>query len=83
MRLTPDEIARVLGDHGFRVVDATRYAMYYRHHPGRSVRLLSRQPALAAATSALSAANRVVGRFGNKLAVQAVRTDLSARSARE
>ena len=49
------------------------YAMFYRHVPGVPTRVLSRQPAFAVAVAASRAANAVAGRFGNKLAVQAVR----------
>jgi hypothetical protein len=47
--------------------------MYYRHWPGHAVRLLSRRSLLAPATRGFLVANRLGGRFGNKLAVQAIR----------
>ena len=47
--------------------------MYYRHWPGRAVRLLSRPGLLPLATAGFLVANRLAGRFGNKLAVQAIR----------
>src|SRR5207249_11192752 len=34
-RLKPHEIQSMLIAQGFRIVCAQRYAMYYRHHPGR------------------------------------------------
>jgi ubiquinone/menaquinone biosynthesis C-methylase UbiE len=39
-RLTLDELTSELRAHGFRPVRPHRYAMYYRHWPGRAVRLL-------------------------------------------
>ena len=73
-RLTLGEIVADLAAHGFAPVAAHRYAMYYHHWPGRTVRLLSRRRLLPLATSGFTAANRLASRFGNKLAVQAVRT---------
>jgi ubiquinone/menaquinone biosynthesis C-methylase UbiE/uncharacterized protein YbaR (Trm112 family) len=72
-RLTLDEITSELTAHGFRPVRPHRYAMYYRHWPGRTVRLLSHPLVLPLAKAAFGAVNRVVGRYGNKLAVQAIR----------
>jgi cellulose synthase/poly-beta-1,6-N-acetylglucosamine synthase-like glycosyltransferase len=59
----------------FRALLPHRYAMYYRHWPGRGVRVLSKPVLLPLATAAFRGVNRVAGRFGNKLAVQAVRDD--------
>ena len=72
-RLTLVEILSTLSAHGFAPVAPHRYAMYYRHWPGPAVRLLSRARLLPLATGAFLVANRCAGRFGNKLAVQAVR----------
>ena len=72
-RLDVDDVARTLVEHGFRVVEAARYGMVYRHKPGPSSRLLSRPPLLALTTRAFGAINGVAGRAGNKLTVQAVR----------
>ena len=47
--------------------------MLYRHEPGRVSRLFSRRATLPLATGSLRAANGLLGRFGNKLAVVAVR----------
>jgi ubiquinone/menaquinone biosynthesis C-methylase UbiE len=58
---------------GFRVVRADRYAMYYRHHPGRLMALLSRRPLLPLVIGWWRLANRIAGRFGNKLTVVALR----------
>jgi ubiquinone/menaquinone biosynthesis C-methylase UbiE/uncharacterized protein YbaR (Trm112 family) len=72
-RLTLAEIVSELAKHGFEPVAPHRYAMYYRHWPGRAVRLLSRPGLLPLATGGFLIANRLAGRFGNKLAVQAIR----------
>ena len=58
---------------GFTIVRADRYAMYYKHVPGRATSLLSRRPALAVAEIVWRLANRALGRFGNKLTIVAVR----------
>jgi SAM-dependent methyltransferase len=72
-RLSVDEVEEMLKHNGFRIVSAGRYAMYYRHHPGRLVRYLSAPVALPLAKIAFHVANAAIGHFGNKLAVQAVR----------
>jgi ubiquinone/menaquinone biosynthesis C-methylase UbiE/uncharacterized protein YbaR (Trm112 family) len=72
-RLTLDEITSELMARGFRPIRPHRYAMYYRHWPGRGVRLLSNPVVLPLAKAAFGAVNRVVGPYGNKLTVQAVR----------
>jgi SAM-dependent methyltransferase len=72
-RMTLDEISRELSSRGFRTIRPHRYAMYYRHWPGRAVRVLSSPPLLPLAQASLNVLNRVAGRFGNKLTVQAIR----------
>ena len=72
-RLTLDEITSELTPRGFQPISPQRYAMYYRHWPGRAVRLLSNPVLLPLAKAAFGTVNRVAGRFGNKLAVQARR----------
>jgi ubiquinone/menaquinone biosynthesis C-methylase UbiE/uncharacterized protein YbaR (Trm112 family) len=72
-RLTVQEISSVLRASGFTIVDARRYAMLYRHNPGRVLRLLSRDRLLPLVDATLTLGNNLLGRFGNKLAVQAVR----------
>jgi SAM-dependent methyltransferase/uncharacterized protein YbaR (Trm112 family) len=72
-RMTLAEIVSELAAHGFGSIAPHRYAMYYRHWPGRAVRLLSRSRLLALATRGFLIANRLGGRTGNKLAVQAIR----------
>jgi SAM-dependent methyltransferase len=72
-RLTLAEIESALSARGFRALWPHRYAMYYRHWPGKAVRMLSSPALLPIAKGAFRGVNRVVGRFGNKLTVQAVR----------
>jgi ubiquinone/menaquinone biosynthesis C-methylase UbiE/uncharacterized protein YbaR (Trm112 family) len=69
-RLTLDGISRALAEHGFVPVRPHRYAMLYRHWPGRAMRILSLPPVLPLAQTTLSLFNAVLGRFGNKLTVQ-------------
>lgn len=77
-RVTARQVCDVLVAHGFGSVAANRYAMYYRHRPGRAVRLLSRPRIFGAARWAFRAANVVLGPVGNKLAVRAVREGASS-----
>jgi len=72
-RLRPQAVAAVLQAEGFRVVLAGRYAMYYRHTPGWAMSFLSWRPLLPLAILGWRFADRVFGRFGNKLVVVAVR----------
>lgn len=74
-RLDLDEVKAALSEHGFHVVEAHRYGMYYRHHPGSVSHLLSRRRLFPLATGALRALNDAGGGIGNKLTVQAVRQD--------
>jgi demethylmenaquinone methyltransferase/2-methoxy-6-polyprenyl-1,4-benzoquinol methylase len=74
-RLELGEVTAALREHGFRIVEAHRYGMYYRHHPGPLSHLLSRPRLFPLARSALLALNDAVGGIGNKLTVQAVRPD--------
>jgi hypothetical protein len=73
-RLDPESLAAEVSAAGFEVVKSERYAMVYRHEPGRASRVLS-QPGLRKITvAALQAFNAVAGEIGNKLSLQAVRT---------
>jgi SAM-dependent methyltransferase len=72
-RLTIGEVADALRVEGFDVAGAERYAMLYRHEPGAPTRLLSRRGLSALGRAGWHAGNAVIGRFGNKLTVQAVR----------
>jgi SAM-dependent methyltransferase len=80
-RLLPSDVAEYLAARGFEPLSASRYAMYYKHFPGRPVRTLSRRRLAEPALSGLDLANRLVGRVGNKMAVQAVRRTSGTGSA--
>jgi hypothetical protein len=74
-RVDPEELAAEVAAAGFDVVRNERYAMVYRHEPGRAAVVLS-QPGLRQLTqAALGTFNAVAGGVGNKLTLQAVRTD--------
>jgi ubiquinone/menaquinone biosynthesis C-methylase UbiE len=73
-RLAAAETAAALEASGFKVVRADRYAMYYRHTPGRIMELLSMPVVLPLAVAWWRLANGIVGRFGNKLTVVAMRS---------
>jgi uncharacterized protein len=80
-RVDPKALAAEVSAAGFEVVKNERYAMVYRHEPGRAARVLS-QPGLRSATVvALRAFNSIAGGIGNKLTLQAVRKDLVRTSA--
>jgi SAM-dependent methyltransferase len=72
-RLRLGEVAQTLEGAGFRIVYAHRYAMIYRHEPSAVTRALSYGPMFAAGRVGLAVVNALVGRAGNKLAVQAIR----------
>ncbi|MGI8557914.1 MAG: class I SAM-dependent methyltransferase, partial [Solirubrobacteraceae bacterium] len=72
-RLDLTDIERRLASDGFRVLHAERYAMFYRQLPGITMHLTSRRRILPWAVGGWRAGNRVLGRLGNKLTVQAVR----------
>jgi uncharacterized protein len=72
-RVDPEQLAAEVLAAGFEVVKNERYAMVYRHEPGRAARVLS-QPGMRILTqTALWAFNAVAGRIGNKLTLQAIR----------
>lgn len=82
-RLTIDEVTGNLRSRGFDILDARRYAMIYRHEPGRPSRLFSRRRVLPLARAAGSVAGAALDPFGNKLTVQAVRACHSPRSSKD
>lgn len=73
MRLSRAEVVALLRERGFAVVRAERYAMHYQHEPSRLCAILSRRGWLVLTVGSWRLMNALVGRFGNKLAVQAVR----------
>jgi SAM-dependent methyltransferase len=72
-RVDPDAITSTLEALGFAIVHRNRYAMVYRHAPGRVSAALSVPPLFQIANGALRGFNAVLGGVGNKLTVQAVR----------
>ena len=72
-RVDPVAIVGALERNGFSVVRCERYAMVYRHEPGRAARLLSRRPLRPVVRLAIDGFNALLGGIGNKLTVQAVR----------
>jgi uncharacterized protein YbaR (Trm112 family) len=74
-RLDPEELTAEVTAAGFDVVKRERYAMVYRHEPGRAARALSLPGVRNLTTAALRGFNAVAGGIGNKLTLQAVRKD--------
>jgi len=72
-RVDPAAIVAALERSGFSVVRRERYAMVYRHEPGRAARLLSRRPLRPLVRFTIGGFNALLGGIGNKLTVQAVR----------
>jgi SAM-dependent methyltransferase len=72
-RLRPDEVARQLQGEGFRMMGIRRYALVYRHRPGRASRLLSMTPLFQATRLGFKVLNLAAGRWGNKLTIWAQR----------
>jgi SAM-dependent methyltransferase len=72
-RLEPSEVAEHFVAQGFHVLRAERYAMYYPHHPRRIFRALSHPLIFPIVRFSWRAANRVLGRWGNKMVVVAER----------
>lgn len=74
-RLDPAILALKVAAAGFEVVKNERYAMVYRHEPGRASWLLSQPGFFAPTTAGLRLFNGLAGDFGNKLTLQAVRPE--------
>ncbi len=72
VRLRPDAVSRELAAAGFEA-RAQRYLMYYKHEPGAAMRLASRPVFRELYRGGVTAVDRVLGRWGNKLQVTAVR----------
>ncbi len=72
-RLKMEQVIRAMEHAGFKVTTAERYAMRYRHEPGPLIRLYSRPGTYQLTTFSWRRLNGLIGRFGNKLTVQAVR----------
>ena len=78
-RLRPEALVSWLERAGLQVTKAQRYAIFYRHRPGRVAGLLSLPGLAALAQLALLGAILSSGRFGNKLTVQATRDSRAAQ----
>jgi glycosyltransferase involved in cell wall biosynthesis/SAM-dependent methyltransferase len=74
-RIDPSEIESVVRQAGFEIVKSERYAMLYRHEPGKVSQLLSRPGLFGVARNGLRLLNAVLGAHGNKMTLQAVRRD--------
>jgi SAM-dependent methyltransferase len=72
-RMEPSEVAAFLEASGYVVLRAERYAMYYPHHPGAVLSLLSRPFVFPIVRVGWRLANALLGRFGNKMVVVAER----------
>jgi demethylmenaquinone methyltransferase/2-methoxy-6-polyprenyl-1,4-benzoquinol methylase len=72
-RLDPETLIAEVSAAGFDVVKSERYAMVYRHEPGRAAVILSQPGVRNLTVSAMRAFNAVAGGIGNKLTLQAVR----------
>ena len=66
-RTRPADIVELLEPDGFRPLVAERYAMYYRHQPGRVFEALSRRYLFPIVVAGWRFANAVIGRAGNKM----------------
>ena len=73
-RMSAGEVLDVLAAEGFSPTCTQRYGMFYRHKPGRMARLFSAPGAFIFARAFFASGNKVAGRFGNKLTIQAVRS---------
>lgn len=72
-RLSLTRIESELQAAGFDLVVSGRYAMLYRHYPGWFSWFLSQSGLHQVAVGAFRSGNAIVGRWGNKVAIQAVR----------
>lgn len=79
-RLELAAVGRAVQGAGFHLERPKRYAMFYRHEPGRWMRLFSRPGLLFAAQAIYRIGNVLAGRFGNKLAVKGLRPTLRSVS---
>jgi hypothetical protein len=71
-RLRGSDVERELRSLGFTPL-SSRYLAYYRHEPGRLMQAASTRAGGAAYRAGNRAANAVIGRWGNKLQVTALR----------
>jgi SAM-dependent methyltransferase len=72
-RFLPEDVARCLEREGFSRVSWRRTLMYYPHEPHRWFRWLDTAATYGLARAAFWGANLVLGRWGNKLALAAIK----------
>ncbi len=72
-RLRPANVVREITRNGFEIVNIERYAMYHKHEPGRLIWALSLPGIFPLSAATVRFANLIVGRWGNRLTVGAVR----------
>lgn len=72
-RVSAEQIGGHLALHGFQLIGACRYAMYYQHEPGRWMRFFSRRRSFPVARLMITAFNAALASMGNKLSVRAER----------
>jgi SAM-dependent methyltransferase/uncharacterized protein YbaR (Trm112 family) len=80
-RVDPGALAAEVRAAGFEVLKNERYAMVYRHEPGRAARFLSRPGVRNLTAAALRGFNAVAGGIGNKVTLQAVREGRARNAA--
>lgn len=72
-RLSPREVVDHLSQAGFAATKVERYAMYYKHTPGRLMAALSGKRTFPVATAIWRAGNVLLGPLGNKVVIIAER----------
>jgi SAM-dependent methyltransferase len=77
-RMKEKPIGDFLRSQGFIIGNSSRYAMYYKHHPGRFIAWLSKPGVLEVTRKAVRLGNALIGRFGNRLGMTAVRDGATA-----
>jgi SAM-dependent methyltransferase len=73
-RLDKSSTVMSLVENGFSILHAQRYAMYYKHEPGLISKVLSLPGIFQLYKVGYRIVNYLIGRFGNKLVVTAVRS---------
>jgi glycosyltransferase involved in cell wall biosynthesis/uncharacterized protein YbaR (Trm112 family) len=74
-RVDPAALEAVVQNNGFEVVKSERYAMRYQHQPGKVSRLLSSPGLFGVTRTGLRLLDAVIGAYGNKMTLQAVRPE--------
>jgi glycosyltransferase involved in cell wall biosynthesis/uncharacterized protein YbaR (Trm112 family) len=82
VRFKPETLKTALRCYGLTIIATERYAMYYKHAPGPLSQLFSLSGTWPT-SSAWRLANGLLGRFGNKLSVRAVRDKDSTTESKQ